>query len=120
MALVCGAGLYLPPEAARHNRNDLWDYLVRYAITHTTLPPALLRDGEDLPSLSMPLVLILAGEAPSTTLLRTLIHQGVVVFNAYGPTETTVCATAWAGSRDLSGEVAVSYTHLTLPTNREV
>jgi amino acid adenylation domain-containing protein/non-ribosomal peptide synthase protein (TIGR01720 family) len=105
MALVCGASLYLPPETARHDRNDLWDYLMRYAITHAVLPPALLQDGEELPSLGMPLRLILGGESPSMTLLRTLIHQGVVVFNAYGPTETTVCATAWASSRDLSGEV---------------
>ena len=29
----------------------------------------------------------------------------LLLFNAYGPTETTVCATAWAGSHDLSGEV---------------
>ncbi|UUM21367.1 non-ribosomal peptide synthetase [Mycoavidus sp. SF9855] len=104
MALGCGAGLYLLPDIARRDRNGLWDYLARYAITHVTLPPALLQDGEDLPSLNIPLTLILAGEAPGASLLQTLIHQGVV-FNAYGPTEITVCATAWRCSHDLSSEV---------------
>ncbi|UAW64946.2 non-ribosomal peptide synthase/polyketide synthase [Mycoavidus sp. HKI] len=104
MALGCGAGLYLPPDSSRLDRNELWDYLARYAITHLTLPPALLQDGQDLPSLSTSLTLILAGETPSTTLLQTLLSQGVI-FNAYGPTETTVCATAWRCSPNFSSEV---------------
>ncbi len=104
MALGCGASLYMPPDTVRRDRNELWDYLARYAITHVTLPPALLQDGENLPSLSTPLTLILAGETPRATLLQTLIYQSLV-FNAYGPTETTVCATTWFGSRGLSGEV---------------
>ncbi|KAG0323182.1 hypothetical protein BGZ97_012340, partial [Linnemannia gamsii] len=104
MALGHGASLYLPPDTARRDRNALWDYLERQAITHVTLPPALLQDGQDLPSLSVPLTLILTGEAPSATLLRTLIHQSVI-FNAYGPTETTIWSTAWRCARDLSSEV---------------
>ncbi|KAF9388086.1 hypothetical protein CPC16_006705, partial [Podila verticillata] len=104
MALGCGAGLYLPPDTVRLDRNKLWDYLAKHTITHATLPPALLQNGEDLPRLDTPLTLILAAEAPSTTLLRNLIHQ-CAVFNAYGPTETTAGTTVWRCSRDFSSEV---------------
>ncbi len=103
MAFGSGAGLYLPPDEARRDKNALWDYLEKHAITHATLPPALLQDGEDLVRLSTPLRLILAGEAPNLTLLRSLLHQGTV-FNAYGPTETTICATAWRCPQELSSE----------------
>ncbi|WP_338861828.1 non-ribosomal peptide synthase/polyketide synthase (plasmid) [Mycetohabitans rhizoxinica] len=106
MAFGSGAALYLPPEAARQDRHALWDYLASHAITHATLPPALLQHGADLPSFGLSLTLILAGEAPSATLVRDLADQGAV-FNAYGPTETTVCATAWRGARDFSGEVPI-------------
>ncbi len=105
MALSGGASLYLPPDFVRHDRNELWDYLDRYAITHVTLTPALLQEGKDLPSLSTPLKLILVGEALSATLLKNLSHQDAV-FNDYGPTETTVYVTAWRCSRDFSGEMA--------------
>ncbi|WP_323074014.1 non-ribosomal peptide synthetase [Mycetohabitans endofungorum] len=106
MALGSGAALYLPPEAARQDRQALWDYLANHAITHATLPPALLQHGVDSASLGPSLTLILAGEAPSATLVRDLAEQGTVL-NAYGPTETTVCATAWHGTRDFSGEVPI-------------
>jgi amino acid adenylation domain-containing protein len=106
MAFGSGAALYLPPEAARQDRHALWDYLASHAITHATLPPALLQHGADLSSFGPSLTLILAGEAPSATLVRDLAEQGTVL-NAYGPTETTVCATAWRGARDFSGEVPI-------------
>ncbi|WXK35240.1 amino acid adenylation domain-containing protein (plasmid) [Mycetohabitans rhizoxinica] len=106
MAFGSGAALYLPPEIARQDRQALWDYLASHAITHATLPPALLQHGVDLSSLGPSLTLILAGEAPSATLVRDLAEQGTVL-NAYGPTETTVCATAWRGARDFSGEVPI-------------
>jgi amino acid adenylation domain-containing protein len=106
MALGSGAALYLPPEAARQDRQALWGYLASHAITHATLPPALLQHGADLSRLGPSLTLILAGEAPSAMLVRDLADQGTV-FNAYGPTETTVCATAWRGVRDFSGEVPI-------------
>ncbi|MCG1019994.1 non-ribosomal peptide synthetase, partial [Mycetohabitans sp. B4] len=106
MAFGSGAALYLPPEAARQDRQALWDYLASHAITHATLPPALLQHGADLSSFSASLTLILAGEAPSAMLVRDLAEQGTVL-NAYGPTETTVCATAWRGARDFNGEVPI-------------
>ncbi|KAF9393945.1 hypothetical protein CPC16_000656, partial [Podila verticillata] len=104
VALGYGASLYLPPDNIRLDRHKLWDYLARRAITHATLPPALLQDGKDLPNISTPLTLVLGGEAPSSTLLRTLICQGTV-FNAYGPTETTIWSTVWPCLQDLSSEV---------------
>ncbi|MCG1056166.1 amino acid adenylation domain-containing protein, partial [Mycetohabitans sp. B5] len=104
--LGCGASLYLSPETARHDRNGLWNYLIRHQITHVALPPALLQNGEGLPHLHTPLTLIVGGETPSATLVRDLAEQGTV-FNAYGPTETTVCATAWLGARDFSGEISI-------------
>ncbi|WP_237577658.1 amino acid adenylation domain-containing protein, partial [Mycetohabitans sp. B6] len=106
MAFGSGVALYLPPEAARHDRHALRDYLASHAITHATLPPALLQHGTDLLSFGPSLTLILAGEAPSATLVRDLADQGTV-FNAYGPTEATVCATVWRGARDFSGEVPI-------------
>ncbi|MCG1042707.1 non-ribosomal peptide synthase/polyketide synthase [Mycetohabitans sp. B8] len=105
IALNSGASLYLPPDTARHDRNELWRYLEKHAITYADIPPALLQAGDDLPHLNTPLTLILGGEAPSATLLRNLVRQGAVVFNAYGPTETTICSTVWRGSQDFNGEV---------------
>ncbi|KAK9695337.1 hypothetical protein K7432_013023 [Basidiobolus ranarum] len=49
--LSCGASLYLPPNAARHDRNDLWEYLERYSITHVSIAPVLLQDGDNLSKL---------------------------------------------------------------------
>ncbi|WP_338925532.1 non-ribosomal peptide synthase/polyketide synthase [Mycetohabitans endofungorum] len=105
IALTSGASLYLPPDTARHDRTELWCYLEKHAITYADIPPALLQAGDDLPHLTTPLTLILGGEAPSATLLRNLVRQGAVVFNAYGPTETTICSTVWRGSQDFNGEV---------------
>ncbi|WP_338874868.1 non-ribosomal peptide synthase/polyketide synthase [Mycetohabitans endofungorum] len=105
IALNSGASLYLPPDTARHDRTELWRYLEKHAITYADIPPALLQAGDDLPHLNIPLTLILGGEAPSATLLRNLVRQGAVVFNAYGPTETTICSTVWRGSQDFNGEV---------------
>ncbi|MEJ2767903.1 non-ribosomal peptide synthase/polyketide synthase [Mycetohabitans sp. B46] len=104
IALNSGASLYLPPDTARHDRTELWRYLEKHAITYADIPPALLQAGDDLPHLSTPITLILGGEAPSATLLRNLVRQGAVVFNAYGPTETTICSTVWRGLQDFNSE----------------
>ncbi|UUM20748.1 non-ribosomal peptide synthetase [Mycoavidus sp. SF9855] len=104
MALGCGASLYLPPAAARLDRHRLWDYLERHAITHATIPPALLQDGRDLPNLSTPVTLFLIGEALNATLLRAVRHHGLV-FNGYGPTEATIGATVWPSPPDFNSEI---------------
>ncbi|MCG1040810.1 MULTISPECIES: non-ribosomal peptide synthetase [Burkholderiaceae] len=104
MAFGSGATLYLPPETTRWDQRELWTYLASHAITHVTLPPALLQQGEALPTLSTPLMLILAGEAPDPAFVQYL-SQHYTVFNAYGPTEATVCATIWRGRRDMNSKV---------------
>ncbi|MCF2133805.1 MULTISPECIES: non-ribosomal peptide synthetase [Mycetohabitans] len=104
MAFGSGATLYLPPNTARWDQHELWTYLKSHAITHVTLPSALLQHSQALPILSTPLTLILAGEAPSVALVQHL-SQYYTIFNAYGPTEATVCATVWRGGRDMNGNV---------------
>ncbi|WP_387696152.1 AMP-binding protein, partial [Photorhabdus sp. RM157S] len=94
MALTGGAGLAIPVDTVRQDPHRLWHYLEEQAVTHACLTPALLRDGADLPALTIKPTVILGGEAPSPALLQTLSRQATL-FNAYGPTEITVCATHW-------------------------
>ncbi|WP_223153698.1 non-ribosomal peptide synthetase [Bradyrhizobium japonicum] len=63
MAFGSGAALHLPAEEIRQARNKLSDYLRSEAITHATLPPALLQTSKDPERLAAQ-VLILAGELP--------------------------------------------------------
>ncbi len=104
MALGSGASLYLLSDLLFHDRSQLWAYLQQHAITHATLPPALLQGETDEFLQNQALTLILAGEAPNTALLRSLARTNSI-FNAYGPTETTVCATTWHCPADYTGEV---------------
>ncbi|MBS9439721.1 amino acid adenylation domain-containing protein [Photorhabdus noenieputensis] len=94
MALCSGATLDIPVDTIRQDPNLLWHYLEAHAVTHACLTPALLRDGADLPAITIKPTLILGGEAPSAALLKALCGKATV-FNAYGPTEITVCATSW-------------------------
>ncbi|MBC8954221.1 non-ribosomal peptide synthetase [Xenorhabdus sp. PB62.4] len=94
MALTSGASLVIPADTVRQDPHRLWHYLEEQAVTHACLTPALLRDGVDLPALTIKPTVILGGEAPSPALLQTLSRQATL-FNAYGPTEITVCATHW-------------------------
>ncbi|WP_350306988.1 amino acid adenylation domain-containing protein [Photorhabdus viridis] len=94
MALTGGASLAIPADPVRQDPHRLWHYLEEQAVTHACLTPALLRDGADLPALTIKPTVILGGEAPSPALLQTLSREATL-FNAYGPTEITVCATHW-------------------------
>ncbi|WP_340618805.1 amino acid adenylation domain-containing protein, partial [Xenorhabdus entomophaga] len=102
MALSCGAMLIIPTETIRQDPHRLWHYLEEQSVTHACLTPALLRDGADLPALTIKPTVILGGEAPSPALIQTLNRQAKV-FNAYGPTEITVCATTWNCPPDYTG-----------------
>ncbi|OCA54768.1 non-ribosomal peptide synthetase [Photorhabdus namnaonensis] len=94
MALGSGASLIIPDETVRQDPRRLWHYLEEQSVTHACLTPALLREGGDLPTITIKPTLILGGEAPGPVLLRALSHQATL-FNAYGPTEITVCAASW-------------------------
>ncbi|MHC2332177.1 non-ribosomal peptide synthetase [Bradyrhizobium sp. USDA 4454] len=102
MAFGSGAALHLPADEIRQASNKLSDYLRSEAITHATLPPALLPASKNLGCLASQ-VLILAGELPKAELIRSLAPASIV--NAYGPTETTVCATVWNCPADFDGAV---------------
>nr|WP_275949029.1 non-ribosomal peptide synthetase [Bradyrhizobium septentrionale] len=92
MAFGSGATLHLPADELRQASNKLSDYLRSEAITHATLPPALLQGSQKLEGLGSQ-VLILAGELPKAELIRSLAPASII--NAYGPTEATVCAATW-------------------------
>ncbi|KAF9345192.1 hypothetical protein BGX34_004956, partial [Mortierella sp. NVP85] len=107
MALGCGGSLHLLPDAIRMDLPQLWDYLERESITQAILTPSVLQDCKNLPQLSTPLTLIVAGEAPTTSLLKVmhqLIPNGSIV-NDYGPTETTVSAIAWKCLPEFVGDI---------------
>ncbi|UPK01077.1 non-ribosomal peptide synthetase [Bradyrhizobium sp. 170] len=104
MALCSGAELFLVGPREHRNASELLDYLARNAITHATLPPALLQGRTDLDTLGSLQVLVLAGELPKAELFKGL-PSNVAVFNGYGPTEATVCATIWLRPMGCEGVV---------------
>ncbi|XHX79762.1 MAG: amino acid adenylation domain-containing protein [Stenomitos frigidus ULC029] len=90
MALANGAALYMAPRETLLPGVTLLGFLDDNAITHVTLPPAVLAL---LPSRPLPALqtIISAGEACSSNVVdRWANHQ---FFNAYGPTEATIWAT---------------------------
>ncbi|MFH0303612.1 AMP-binding protein, partial [Bradyrhizobium sp. 31Argb] len=93
MAFGSGAALHLPADELCQASTKLSDYLRSEAITHATLPPALLQQSKHVEYLASQ-ALILAGELPKAELIRRLPAASIV--NGYGPTETTVCATTWS------------------------
>ena len=92
-ATFCAGGtLVLPAPGLRLFEGGLIPQLRDAAVSHATLPPALL---STLPLEDMPATLrtvVLAGEAPEGGVVERLL-DGRRVINAYGPTEATVCAT---------------------------
>ncbi|WP_373568275.1 amino acid adenylation domain-containing protein [Bradyrhizobium cajani] len=102
MAFGSGATLHLPADELRQASNKLSDYLRSEAITHATLPPALLQGSQKLEGLGSQ-VLILAGELPKAELIRSLAPASII--NAYGPTEATVCAATWSCPDGFDGAI---------------
>jgi amino acid adenylation domain-containing protein len=102
MALCSGAALCLPARSVSLDFVRLGEYIAEQAISHLTLPPALLHGQPDLEKLAGIQTLVLAGEASSPALIQAL-PSGPNVINAYGPTESTVCATGWISPASFSG-----------------
>ncbi|MBR0960067.1 amino acid adenylation domain-containing protein [Bradyrhizobium japonicum] len=105
MALCSGAALFLAGSREHQDTSELLGYLADNAITHATLPPAMLHGRTDLDRLASLRVLVLAGELPKAELIKG-VPAGVAVFNGYGPTEATVCATSWVRPPDFEGDAA--------------
>ncbi|MFJ3928601.1 amino acid adenylation domain-containing protein, partial [Streptomyces sp. NPDC090022] len=103
MALLTGATLVVIPQEKRAGA-DLAQFLADQAVTHVTLPPAVLATLDES-TVGKDLVLVTAGEAlPPEALARWA--RGRRMFNAYGPAETTVDATLWRCAAG-AGEVAI-------------
>jgi amino acid adenylation domain-containing protein len=90
MALLHGASLHICPQAARRDMAVLSQLMQHDAITHATLPPALLPHLDDDRDYALS-ALIVAGEAVDVQQAERW-SQKYPLFNAYGPTENTVCA----------------------------
>ncbi|WP_387464671.1 amino acid adenylation domain-containing protein, partial [Photorhabdus sp. RM323S] len=107
MALCSGATLAIPADTIRQDPLHLWHYLEEQSVTHACLTPALLRDGANLPEITIRPTLILGGDVPSAELFQALCGRATL-FNAYGPTEITVCATTWRCPSDyISGVISI-------------
>jgi acyl-coenzyme A synthetase/AMP-(fatty) acid ligase/acyl carrier protein len=98
MALLAGASLYICEDEDRYDPEKLQNYLATNAITHATLPPAILQHLSIDKSYAFE-VLIVAGEAFDEKLSQQW-GQLYPFYNGYGPTETTVCATISSAIRD--------------------
>jgi amino acid adenylation domain-containing protein len=102
LALTSGAELVVVPPDARAGE-DLVAVLTGRAVTHASLPPAVVAELEP-GALPAGLVLEVGGEAcPPAVAARW--SEGRTLFNTYGPTETTVDATVWRcepGARDVA------------------
>ncbi|MCG6137853.1 MAG: amino acid adenylation domain-containing protein [Nostoc sp. LLA-1] len=92
MALVTGATLYLADKESLLPGQPLLKFLREKAITHVTLPPAVLAvlPLESLPALQ---TIICAGESCTNDIVKRWSNSRRRFFNAYGPTEATVWST---------------------------
>ncbi|NEU84151.1 non-ribosomal peptide synthetase [Nostoc sp. UIC 10630] len=92
MALQTGATLYLANKESLLPGQTLLQLLREKAITHVTLPPAVLAvlPTESLPALQ---TIICAGESCTDDIVKRWWNSQRQFFNAYGPTEATVWST---------------------------
>ncbi|HYW09307.1 MAG TPA: amino acid adenylation domain-containing protein, partial [Longimicrobium sp.] len=102
MALCAGASLHLPPRGVVPAGEALVRMLEGEAITHVTLPPAVLATLPEDARLDSVRTLVLAGDVMTDALARRWA-PGRLLLNAYGPTEATVCATVHECRADEDG-----------------
>ncbi|GAA6615938.1 non-ribosomal peptide synthetase [Scytonema sp. NUACC26] len=92
MALGTGGTLYLANKEFLLPGQSLIELLQKQAITHVTLPPAILAV---LPKVELPALqtIICAGELCTSDIVKRWWRRNRQLFNAYGPTEATVWST---------------------------
>ncbi|RBL91045.1 non-ribosomal peptide synthase/polyketide synthase [Chitinophaga flava] len=93
MALYCGAGLVLIPDAVIADTGSFLEYLTGHGVTVATLPPLYLHTL-DRDRFSFMRVIITAGEAAVPADALYYAGKGSY-FNAYGPTECAVCVSIY-------------------------
>ncbi len=106
MALCQGASLHLPPRRTVLAGDALAAMVAEHAITHATLPPAVLATLPDDETLSSVRVMVLAGDVLTGAVARRW-SAGRRLLNAYGPTEATVWSTVQEVRADDAGEPAI-------------
>ncbi|AQZ69228.1 hypothetical protein BKM31_54145 [[Actinomadura] parvosata subsp. kistnae] len=91
MALLSGGTVVALPGYELPPRTGLAETLLRWGITHVTVPPSVLATvAEDLPETVE--TIVVAGEACGPDLVERFSPRHRMV-NAYGPSEATVCST---------------------------
>ncbi|MEZ2236929.1 amino acid adenylation domain-containing protein [Microcoleus sp.] len=102
LALRSGATLYLANPESRFPGKPLIDFVRDNAISHVTLPPAVLKL---LPTTQLAALqtIICAGESCTPELVKTW-GKNRQFFNAYGPTEVTV----WASISEINDSQKIS------------
>ncbi len=103
VTLCSGATLVVPNPGDLLAGHALASLLADCAITHVTLPPAVLASLEPC-EVSEHLTVVLAGDRAEPGLLARWVGRRVL--NAYGPTEATVCATLSADPRAIGRPLA--------------
>ncbi|HEX8695266.1 MAG TPA: amino acid adenylation domain-containing protein, partial [Longimicrobium sp.] len=106
MALCRGAALHLPPAGEVLAGEALLRTLAGEAITHATLPPAVLGPLPEGAKLGAVCTLVLAGDVVTQALVERWA-PGRRLFNAYGPTEATVWATVQECRTGAAGEPGI-------------
>jgi amino acid adenylation domain-containing protein len=89
--LCSGAALHLVPRRRAQDTSWLQRELADKAVTHVTLPSAVLANFTDDIALPRLETLVVAGD-PLAPALANRWRHGRRLINAYGPTEATVCA----------------------------
>ncbi|WP_328807627.1 non-ribosomal peptide synthetase [Nonomuraea antri] len=104
MALLSGGTIVALPGYELPPRTGLAETLLRWGITHVTVPPSVLATvAEELPDSVE--TIVVAGEACGPDLVARFAPRHRMV-NAYGPSEATVCSTM-SGSLAPGAEVPI-------------